>query len=199
MLKHVVINTGVSSNEFVARCPPAQLPVRITRCFHLFQRGPSEGILAGGHVHADVKAHLAALVPCSREAPRASRRRGVRLTDGKLHHCTFPGCNKMFCHATHARRHERNSHQFWRRCIRPEPLVQQHNVSELESNAFYVSDSEVVASTVVSDIGPSGMGSLYHSASGEWTPTMPTNDPKLVADSHMTGLTHDDETDVVGN
>ena len=65
----------------------------------------------------------------------------------------------MFCHATHARRHERNSHQFWRRCIPPGQMVPQRVVSELECMALDAVDSDVAASTVESDLGPSGMGS----------------------------------------
>ncbi|KAI0239086.1 hypothetical protein LSAT2_010151 [Lamellibrachia satsuma] len=108
---------------------------------------------------------------------RASRR-GNRSSANKLHSCTFPGCDKTFCHATHARRHERNSHHFWRSGLRHQQPT--HNPG---CRASVSADPDVVASGIGLDFEVYGVNSVAVDA-GEWNQTADTKQP---ADSLITG------------
>ena len=80
--------------------------------FRLFQRRTARDSWSSEYVHND-STHTA--VPSAPAVRTGSvRRRGRNSSADKLYSCAFPGCGKKFCHETHARRHERNLHHFWR-------------------------------------------------------------------------------------
>ena len=88
---------------------------RVTRCFRLFQRRAVKGSWAGDYPYDDRTPQLAvASAKVLISGTSLGMRRRYRPLADKLHSCTYPGCDKTFCHATHARRHERKFHHFWR-------------------------------------------------------------------------------------
>lgn len=79
---------------------------------------------------------------------KVSAKRSMSVNFFKPFACRFPGCQKRFCHETHTRRHERETHNYYRQrqkqhLLEPSSILNSSN----RANVFADSSSQLNGST----------------------------------------------------